>query len=127
MSAATIDSKQANIDWRQLGAPTRREVLARARAGEGHPDPAVAKVAVRWGRAQAALPMKTRLARTALGAVLGAYLAYMINRLLVPDIADSLIQYLSAVVVVIGGTLFFIWWQPKQFRRVAAANERVKS
>jgi hypothetical protein len=45
--------KQAVQAWQRLDRRTRREVIRRARRGQGHPDPRVAAIAV--GRAQATL------------------------------------------------------------------------
>lgn len=42
--------------WRRLSSKKRREVMARARSGERHPDPVVAAVAEEWATAMLTTP-----------------------------------------------------------------------
>jgi hypothetical protein len=63
--------RAARTAWRRLGRSTKREVLERAAQDQGHPDPAVAAVAVGFARWERAYPSWIAIV-TALGFVVVA-------------------------------------------------------
>jgi hypothetical protein len=82
---ANIDiprGKQAVQAWRRLDRRTRREVARRARRGVGHPNPAVAAIAV--GRAQVMLraPLRRWVLAGVASLLVNWPLAWVIGRLL---------------------------------------------
>lgn len=107
-SGALIGS-EGRVEWRRLGAPTRREVFRLAATGQRHPDTDVAEAAATWAYA----PGWNRLANRIPGWILPA-LGVLIGAVFI--VVHLPLMCIAAGVVVVFGLLG--WFSATAARRL---------